>query len=278
MLKAKMVRGLTTGWLQEGQDNPLAPILVFLHGFPDTPHMWDKQINFFSANYLVLAPYLRGVGPSEAAVQKNRYSIDSITMDILAILKEVDPDQNRKIALVAHDIGGLYGWQLARYLDHRLSHVIMVNSVSLDQMTRKLFGFRQLAKSWYIGLFQFPKIPEFILTRFWDYFKHKITQRPELKGDYQLKPKDVLPAINQYRMAFKGVLKRRPVKKIDVPVLVVWGKEDPYLEIPTSSEIQRLAKNFVIRVLDGGHWIHQKQPDRVNALIDQFLKGAPCLT
>ena len=58
--------------------------------------------------------------------------------------------------------------------------------------------------------------------------------------------------------------------------MVLWGRRDPYLLVPTAPELARLAVDPVARILDGGHWLHEEQPERVNALLRDFLKERAC--
>src|SRR5687767_5578947 len=110
MLRTETIRNLKTAWLESGPENS-DRIFLFLHGCPDSPEIWDSQIQHFSKNSLVLAPYLRGVGPSESPRKRggdNRYSLDSIALDHLEILRKYDPNGKRKVVVVGHDIGAPY--------------------------------------------------------------------------------------------------------------------------------------------------------------------------
>ena len=43
-----------------------APLLVFLHGFPEAAFVWDEVMARFGDRYRCVAPNLRGFGPSSS--------------------------------------------------------------------------------------------------------------------------------------------------------------------------------------------------------------------
>lgn len=92
--------GLTLSANLHGDDG--APLVVLLHGFPDTPHGWDKLLpRLLSAGYQVLTPWLRGYTHSSAKRDAN-YDLLSVAADIEAWRRELQAEQ---VHLVGHDWG-----------------------------------------------------------------------------------------------------------------------------------------------------------------------------
>ncbi|MBI3556302.1 MAG: alpha/beta fold hydrolase [Deltaproteobacteria bacterium] len=165
MLESKAIRGLRTAWLEERGASG-RPLLLFLHGCPDSAQTWQPQLDYFhSQRFTVLAPFARGIGDSEPAPDSGRYGRDAIALDHLEILRALDPSGQEKVVIVAHDIGGIHAWHLARLLGNRLAALVLVNAPDLSQMARRLTQARQVLKSWYIALFQLPLVPEALLSR-----------------------------------------------------------------------------------------------------------------
>lgn len=279
------IRGLETSWLQAGKtsDQTNDPILLFLHGFPDHANAWELQLSEFSKHHLCIAPHLRGVGSSpihgRLGTYKSRASRESITLDLLAILKIVDPSQSRPIVVIAHDIGGIFGENLARHLGERLIGAIYINSVTLAQMASKLSHLSQLKKSWYIGLFNIPYLSEYSIRRQQEKMvRHE--RRLANVDDIDLgnaKDPQLVNGLLWYRYGFGELLHRRfwkqaKEKPFHCPVIFLWGKDDKYLDIPTEDELSRLSDRIEIRVLRGSHWIFQEHPDRIHDLMYKFLK------
>ena len=60
---------------------------------------------------------------------------------------------------------------------------------------------------------------------------------------------------------------------VKVPTLVIWGEEDHALLTGNLDGLQDYVEDLTIkRISDGSHWVSHEQPDRVNALIHDFLK------
>jgi len=263
MLQIKTIRHLNCAWIAKGSKNKNAPILFFLHGFPDDADTWSFQLDHFAKDYLVVAPYFPGAGPSQPPKEKKRFHLNSILLDHLSILREIDPLERKKVCVVAHDIGAIYGWNLARALKNRLDKLVMINGPSLEQFFSRYKNISQVKKSWYIYFFQMPVIPEWALNRW------KTKFFPKSHHDKNIS----LHMIEQYRQAFLPGLKTLKIKpeKITHPVLCLWGKDDPYLDAPSYQEMDLISTNYTLRVLPGKHWLHKDEPKKINQLIEEFL-------
>ncbi len=273
------LRGLETAWMEGDAPSKKAPILCFLHGFPDTPATWDRQMEFFGKRHQVIAPYARGAGPSEPAKQLDRYRENSTSLDLLQILKAVDPSGKREIRLVGHDLGAVAAWNLAPLLGDRLKAMAIVNGLSLVQMFSRKGTLKQHLKSWYIYAFQIPKIPEFLAKRFPGpslRLAHAIGRLGEKdRPQFDETLEGSLPHYRAYAREFPFLGRRRPVK-VMAPVLVLWGSEDAFLLPPTWNELTPYAAHPVSRVIQGNHWIHREKAKEVNQALERFFhEGEP---
>jgi hypothetical protein len=56
--------------------------------------------------------------------------------------------------------------------------------------------------------------------------------------------------------------------------LITWGDLDTYAAPELADRAVRLCRTSrVLHVPEAGHWIHHEQPDRVGALVEEFLTG-----
>jgi pimeloyl-ACP methyl ester carboxylesterase len=275
-LHTKEMRGLTTGWLTAGAD-ATRPIVLLMHGFPDSAESWDRQIAALTDRYQVVAPYVRGAGPSEKASDLHRYAPDSVALDALAILDEVDPTHERRVFLVGHDLGAVHAWHIAGLLQKRAAGLVIINGLTIGQMSRRLTNPRQLAKSWYMLPMQIPVLPELLLGRFADRFltaAHRKGGLPRAKRpDHTLLKDAITGPLNQYRAFLRATPKsvKAPRRRLGCPVLVIFGAEDAFLEPPTHAEIARDATNLTVRILPGNHWLHRDEPEKINRLLRDFF-------
>jgi pimeloyl-ACP methyl ester carboxylesterase len=59
---------------------------------------------------------------------------------------------------------------------------------------------------------------------------------------------------------------------VKMPTLVIWGEQDHALLTGNLDGLQDYIEDLTIRrIPDGSHWVSHEQPDRVNALIREFL-------
>jgi pimeloyl-ACP methyl ester carboxylesterase len=284
-LKQREARGLTSAWLEAGPAEPAAgtPVVVLMHGFPDSAKSWSFQIDALKDRFTVVAPYVRGTEPSEKAQRIERYAPDAVGLDVLEILREVDPTGKRPVVVVGHDLGAVHAWHVAELLQDRAKGVVLINGLTVRQMARRLTNPAQLKRSWYIFLLQVPLLPELLaktasapLLR----FAHNLGGLPADLTPEVDDPKDVMIGpLNQYR-AFMRLVPRallRPVKRLACPVLALWGKDDAFVVAPKRSELERDAEKVTVRILPGNHWLHRQDSERVNKLLIEFVEqsGVP---
>ncbi|MBI5629514.1 MAG: alpha/beta fold hydrolase [Elusimicrobia bacterium] len=272
--KSTRFRELKTAWLDN--DNAAGEILLFIHGYLDTPATWSPQAAAFADKYRVILPFARGVGPSEPPKDLRRYGAYSILLDHLELLRAVDPAGERPIHVVGHDVGGVHAWMLACHPHPRIKTVTILNSAHPRQYLRRLLWPRQLFKSWYMGAFQVPYVCEALLWLFHKEF-FKILSREGWEppqGELSLDDFEgaVINAMNQYRQFVRDIphFMKEKAKPVQVPVLVISSEQDRYLEAPTALELKDIAAKPTLRVVRGKHWLHREQPERINRLLAEF--------
>lgn len=274
-LRETTSRGLRTGWLQAGPAD--APeVVVFLHGFPDSAASWDHQIAHFAKTHTVIAPYVRGAGPSEKARGLRRYGRDAFALDVLSILDEVDPKKKRPVHVVGHDLGAAHAWHLAGLLQKRAKSLAIINGLTVGQMLRRWRRPRQLVKSWYIAAMQLPLLPEAMFGALGQplvAFAHaQGGLPPERRPDFRTVRGSLTGPLNQYRAFLReapDALARE--RRLQCPVLVVFGKDDAFLVPPTRQELEADAQRVTIRILPGNHWLHRENPEKINRLLGEHF-------
>lgn len=270
------IRGLRTAWLQAHDNNK--PILLLLHGYPDTPESWSYQLEHYIDRFCIVAPYSRGTHPSEPAREVRRYDCPSTALDLLAILDKVDSSRKRPVIIACHDMGAPHAWYLSQVLGQRLRGLLVINGLSVAQMAQRFKNPKQHLRSWYMYAFQVPGLPERMLQQ-WPGKALKLAHRsgglrPTLRPQIADTVRGLVSPINQYRAharSLVGALREMP-PRLDAPTLALWGEDDPFVSPPQDHEIGMWAKNYQIRVLPGQHWLHRESPELVNQTIDHWLQ------
>lgn len=279
-IRRREFRNLKTAWLDVGPSE--APILLFLHGYPDSADTWSFQVDHFKSKYHVVCPFSRGTGGtegSEASDSVERYSQNALALDTLQILESIDPTQKRPIVIVGHDLGVVTAWNLAPLLKERLRGLILMNGLNLHQMLMRAGDPTQLLKSWYIYLINIPYLSEFVATHFSKKVLKLAYDMGGLPSNLREVPEDpsrnLIAPMNQYRAFAREIpktLRHKPLK-IKCPTLVIWGKNDAFLVPPTLDELEPYTNEVTVRILDANHWVHRERNDEVNSLVETFLEG-----
>jgi pimeloyl-ACP methyl ester carboxylesterase len=90
--------GVRFGYLEQGS----GPLVLLVHGFPDTAHTWDAVMPALAATgYRVVAPFTRGYAPTEVALD-DRYDVDTLGRDLLALIEALG---ERDAIVIGHDWG-----------------------------------------------------------------------------------------------------------------------------------------------------------------------------
>ncbi|MGW4772627.1 alpha/beta fold hydrolase [Nocardia sp. NPDC004278] len=263
------VNGITITVVIEGH----GPDVLLLHGFPDDHDVWRLQIPALAAaGYRVIAPDLRGCGLSDAPSRKQDYALTHLIADLIGLL---DALAIAKVRLVGHDWGAAIGWRLVlqhpdrieRYAALSVGHPVAYAKAPLEQ---KL-------KGWYVLFFQLRGLADWLLRcRNWWLFR-KLTrfdaEMPNWIANLE-RPGRFTAALNYYRANFKGALFPKDLPHARVPVMGVWSDRDAFL-----AESQMVASEALVdapwryeRVSGANHWLQLTAPDRVNALLLDYLR------
>ncbi len=270
-------RGLPTAWIEDGELGK--PILVFLHGFPDSAHTWQHQFDYFKQNFHVVAPFGRGAGPSAASPEIRRYGSDSVTLDLLQVLLQIDPTKKNPVLLVGHDLGCVHATNLAPLLGERLRGIVLLNGMGLATFRSRIPRSSQAFRSWYMAALQLPHLPEAVVRFFPDRFLQFAQEMGRLPVEKRAQaglqsPEFCKDTLHQYRALMRDLfhVPQRVSGRIQCPLLVLWGKDDPLLNTPCYDEWEEIAADVTCRLLPCGHWPHLENPEEVNRLMDKFLQ------
>ena len=272
MLKKSFIhQQFSVHYLEYLEMNSSSKALLFLHGFPDNPYAWRNQFQYFiesNKGYSIIAPFAPGT-----LVKQKIPDIDFLANCYIELIKLY---QFNEITVIAHDLGGPLAARIAQLAEHmnlEIRKIIMINAPSLEQMFFRKSQLRQLKKSWYIFLFQIPKIPEILLERNWKRLQQRALKLNNIDDEENYHDINVLNAIELYRIFFKEVPKliHTKPKKIAVPFDFIWSKNDPYLESPSKMELENNFENYSLEIIDTYHWPQLEQPKLINKLLERRL-------
>lgn len=284
--KITLSSGLGMGIARAGQ----GPLVVMLHGFPESWYSWRFQLRGLSSLCTCVAPYMRGYGTTDAPKGVENYAIEELARDVTLLIQALG---HSRAIVMGHDWGGAVAWATAQLYPEFVERLIVLNCPHPAAFHRQLHtNFRQMARSWYMLFFQIPYIPEALLrvgnfallTRL---LRGSAVQKQAFSdadiAHYReafADPYSLTAAINYYRALMRGgFLRRLPAdhwmnRIIATPTLLIWGERDFALGKELTYGMEGLFSGlFELKYIpDSGHWVQQEKPGLVNTYIESFLR------
>lgn len=268
------------------------PLVVLLHGFPQTHACWRLVAPALARRYTVVAPDLRGYGWSAAPRGgPETYAKRAMAEDVIAICEAMGEATCR---LAGHDRGARVGYRLA--LDHpgRVTHLALLDILPTAHVWRLIEAGRIPAAHW-AALSRPSPEPEDEILADPVAFMETLLAKWSKSGD--LRPFG--RAIESYRQSFNepsrirafcddyraGVSIDRAEDEADLaagrtiaaPTLVLWG--DFYLTAAGPDVLAVWRESFAPgatgRMLDAGHFLAEEAPaETADALLAFFAEPA----
>ena len=109
--------GLKIGAAIEGE----GPLIVLVHGWPESWYSWRHQIPFLaSLGYKVAAIDVRGYGQSDKPYEIAEYSMKNLTSDVISVIEDLGYSD---AILFGHDWGAPIVWNTAALFPEKISGV-----------------------------------------------------------------------------------------------------------------------------------------------------------
>jgi pimeloyl-ACP methyl ester carboxylesterase len=279
-----------------------APVLLFLHGFPEAAFVWDPLLEHFAGRYRCVAPNLRGFEQSSAPSDPAAYRIKHLMADLSALIAHIVPPGGRLEALIAHDWGGAVAWTFAALHPEMQRRLVIINSPHPATFLRELqTSPAQQAASAYMNFLCRPDAEALLaandFARLWPMFERMGAADPGHPGGGWLAP----AVRDQYRAVWSAGLTGGcnyyrasplrpptspddPVMKISfepeyvtvmLPTLVIWAEADIALPLALVDGLEAFVPQLrLVRVPQATHWIVHERPAWIAARIEAELAAA----
>src|SRR5207253_3953609 len=117
-----------------------APLVLLLHGFAESFHMWRSQLSALAAaGYRAVAPSQRGYSPGArpATTDTANYQMDRLVDDAMHLVAACGHG-DRRFHLVGHDWGASIAWDIAYRQPDRLASVAVLSRPHPNAFNRAL--------------------------------------------------------------------------------------------------------------------------------------------
>ncbi len=249
------------------------PVIIALHGFPQRGSCWDGATPLLvAAGYRVLAPDQRGYSPGARPGAIVAYRMDRLAGDVLAL---ADAAGARSFHVLGHDWGGAVAWYLGSRHADRVRTLSVASTPHPRAMIAAMRG-SQALRSYYMALFQIPKLPEFLLrVRDGALLRRWLGGSGLLDLDNAVKlladPLTATGTINWYRSMR---LRNAPgAGRVSIPTLYVWSDGDLALgRRAATGTADWVTGPYQFEILAGAsHWIPDERPTELAQLVLDHL-------
>lgn len=245
--------------------------VVLLHGFPERSSTWRSVAPILhEAGMRTYAPDQRGYSPGARPGRRRDYRMDNLTGDVLALVDEI----GTTVHLVGHDWGAVVGWMVAARRPDLLRSWTAISVPHPMAYLKAGVTSSQGLKSWYIGLFQVPRLAELTARRRNGFFERSLRHAGMTADEVERFRAEIvedgaLPhALGWYRAIALGD-PRQSRRRVAVPTTFVWSNGDVAVARKGAEETGRwVDAAYELVVLEGvSHWIPTHAPDECAAAI-----------
>jgi pimeloyl-ACP methyl ester carboxylesterase len=268
------------------------PLVVLLHGFPEFWYSWRHQIPALAdSGFRVVAPDMRGYNTSEKPPGVANYRMEKLVGDVVGLIEHFDREQAH---VVGHDWGGGVAWETAMRRPEAVEKLAALNAPHTGRFREALHSNpEQMGRSLYVLYFQLPWLPEFTLG-VWDCAgvakMLRETSEPDTFDEADLRryreaacrPGALTAMLNYYRAGFREELReqagrllggKRPGNVVRAPTLLLWGEQDPALDVELTEGVERWVPDLrVERLPEATHWVQNDAPEAVTELLSAFVR------
>ena len=262
--------------------NPGDPLVLMLHGFPQTNYTWRHQLEpLAEAGYFVVAPNQRGYSAGARPADIASYATDKLVADALAL---IDAFGNGHAHVVGHDWGGQLSWLLAAHHPQQVDSLCVLSRPHPQAFVAAFKNdAKQASRSKHHKAFQDPNSADLLLqddaARLRKMFADQGVSSEDQAAYLQVlaDPHALNAAINWYRAPVQAgnehPLAAGSTPAVNVSTLYIWGDADATVgAMAAEGTAAWVTGDYRFEVLaDVGHFVTDQAGEHVTEiLLDQL--------
>jgi pimeloyl-ACP methyl ester carboxylesterase len=253
------------------------PTVLLLHGVPENLQAWYAVAPMLSHNYHVIALDWPGFGGSESFKSTEDYNSQKFADIVIDFMDTINVKQP---IILASDIALLPTLLIGLERPELVSKLIVMDGIpfprkqysswELNSFTKKGSIISKALVRW------FPSISSKIVYIKGFHKGHSIPKevRKEFLDDG--KREHTMDAFLSYFQNFHigQTYFEQVAHKLEIPVLVVWGKYDRFINIKLAYEIVEKLPNSQLEIIDkSGHYVHMDKPYELVEVVTKFISN-----
>jgi len=276
------VNGLNIFYRQAGPKE--APVVLLLHGYPTSSHMFRNLIPILSEQYHVIAPDLPGFGFSDKPDHKEfSYTFDNLTNHIQGFIDQLEL---KRFAIYVFDYGAPVGYRIAVANPEKITGIISQNgNAYLEGLSQ---GWNPIQKYWAQPTQENRQALKMMVeegTTKWQYFtgvNDPTSVAPEsytLDQHFLDQPGNVEIQLDLFKDYVSNVALypafQQYFRDSQPAFLAAWGDKDPFFLPPGAEAFKRDIPGATVKFFDTGHFALETHVNEISKEILNFLDNLP---
>lgn len=247
--------------------------LVLIHGSLGSLHMWEGWASELGPRWRLITVDLPGHGLT-GAWPRDEYTVEAYT-DFIEVL--VDTLHLDRFVLVGHSMGGAVAWSFAATRPDRVSHLVLVDAAGYPRQGEAPLPIR-LARMPVVGdigiYFKPARLVRGSLTETYADPAMVTPERIKRYGELQRFPGNREATLQRART--QEPLDPTPLKRLDMPTLILWGAKDRWVPVADAFRFQNDIKGAKLEIFKNlGHNPMEEDPKATAAAVAAFLASTP---
>lgn len=277
------VNGIRMHYVRRGS----GPLLLLVHGWPQTWYCWRKIIPQLSEYYTVVAPDLRGYGLTDKP--RNGYDKRTMASDLRALVRHLGYE---RAILVGHDRGARVAQRYGLDYPDAAEKMAMLDVIPTHAVWERVDSLIALGY-WHWFFHLQPDLPELLVGRDIEgylryFFERWATNRPSVEEaipEYVqafCRPGALRAGFDDYRATFPEDVEADAAnveagQKLKMPVLLLWGSDGLVGRLPVLDIWAEYAEDATGDALRNcGHFLAEEKPREVVDQLLAFLRPGVC--